>query len=145
MGERANIWFGAVLRADQRLPIRIGARSSIQDNVVIHTSSHRGTLVGDDVTVGHAAVLEGCEIGNRSLIGMKACVLDNAKVGEGTLIAAGSVVGEGAVISAGVLAAGVPAREKKPLEGRALEHLEEAVEHYQTLMDLYAHLREGPA
>ena len=141
IGERANIWFGAVLRADQNLPIRIGKKSSIQDNAVLHTSDELGTIIGDSVTIGHCAVLEGCVIGDGALIGMNACVLNGARVEEGALIAAGSVVRENDSVPKAMLAAGVPAQIKKQLDGRALQHVREAADvYYQRLMDLY---REG--
>jgi len=116
VGEESSIWFGAVLRGDNG-PIRIGARTSIQDNSVVHVSEAGKTLVGDDVTVGHAAVMEDCDIKNHALIGSNATLLNGCIIGEGTLIAAGSVVGEGVDIPAHVLAAGAPAKVKKALEG----------------------------
>jgi carbonic anhydrase/acetyltransferase-like protein (isoleucine patch superfamily) len=132
----ANVWFGVVLRADQNL-IRIGERSSIQDNTVIHCNEPNGTLVGKNVTVGHCAVLEGCVIEDWALIGMNATVLDGARVGEGALSAAGSVVRENDTIEPWTLAAGLPAKPKKKVEGAALEHVKTAAEHYQFLMSLY--------
>jgi carbonic anhydrase/acetyltransferase-like protein (isoleucine patch superfamily) len=116
VGEESSIWFGAVLRGDNG-PIRIGARTSIQDNSVVHVSEAGKTLVGDDVTVGHSAVMEDCDIKNYALIGSNATLLNGCVIGEGSLIAAGSVVGERVEIPAHVLAAGAPAKVKKPLEG----------------------------
>jgi carbonic anhydrase/acetyltransferase-like protein (isoleucine patch superfamily) len=116
IGEESSIWFGAVLRGDNG-PIRIGARTSIQDNSVVHVSEAGKTLVGDDVTVGHSAVMEDCDIKNHALIGSNATLLNGCVIGEGSLIAAGSVVGERVEIPAHVLAAGAPAKVKKPLEG----------------------------
>ena len=132
----ANIWFGVVLRADQNL-IRVGEKSSIQDNTVIHCNEPNGTIVGSHVTVGHCAVLEGCVIDDYALVGMNATVLDGAKVGEGALIAAGSVVRENDTIDPWTLAAGLPAKAKKMVEGAALEHVKTAADHYQYLMSLY--------
>ena len=132
----ANIWFGVVLRADQNL-IRVGEKSSIQDNTVIHCNEPNGTIVGSHVTVGHCAVLEGCVIDDYALVGMNATVLDGAKVGEGALIAAGSVVRENDTIDPWTLAAGLPAKAKKMVEGAALEHVKTAADHYQFLMSLY--------
>lgn len=132
----ANVWFGVVLRADQNL-IRIGERASIQDNTVIHCNEPNGTLVGKNVTIGHCAVLEGCVIEDWALVGMNATVLDGARVGEGALIAAGSVVRENDTIEPWTLAAGLPAKPKKKVEGAALEHVKTAAEHYQFLMSLY--------
>ncbi len=118
VGEESSIWFGAVLRGDNG-PIRIGARTSIQDNCVVHVSEHGRTQVDDDVTVGHCAVMEDCRIKRYALIGSNAVILTNASVGERTLIAAGSVVGENSEIPDGVLAAGAPAKVKKALDGEA--------------------------
>jgi carbonic anhydrase/acetyltransferase-like protein (isoleucine patch superfamily) len=135
----ANIWFGVVLRADQNL-IRIGEFASVQDNTVMHCNVPNGTIVGSHATIGHCAVLEGCVIGDRALIGMNATVLDGARVGEGALIAAGSVVRENDEVPAWTLAAGLPAKAKKKVEGAALEQVKTAAEHYQFLMKLYEHL-----
>src|SRR6201746_2008449 len=127
----ASIWFGAVLRGDNSA-IVIGAGSNVQDNCVIHCADELPTIVGDNVTVGHMAMLEGCTIGDGSLIGMGAIVLQRAKVGAASLIAAGAVVGEGVEIPAGVLAAGVPARVKKELAGSSQRWVETAAIAYQS-------------
>jgi gamma-carbonic anhydrase len=116
LGEEANVWFHAVLRGDINA-IRIGRRSNIQDGCVLHVTKDAPVEIGDEVTVGHLAVVHGCTIGHRALIGMNAVVLDFAEVGEGSLIAAGSVVRERARIPAGVLAAGVPAKVVRELTG----------------------------
>lgn len=136
VGEEASIWFGAVLRGDNG-PIRIGARSSIQDNCVLHVSEQGRTVVGDDVTVGHCAVMEDCRIERFALIGSNAVVLGGAVVGEGSLIAAGSVVGERAQIPSGVLAAGAPAKVKKPIEGEAAHWIEASAAEYVALSRSY--------
>lgn len=136
VGEESSIWFGAVLRGDNG-PIRVGARTSIQDNAVLHVSEHGQTIVGDDVTVGHCAVMEDCRIERRALIGSNAVVLGGAVVGEGTLVAAGSVVGERSEIPAGVLAAGAPAKVKKPLEGEAAKWIEISADEYVKLSRSY--------
>lgn len=142
---RANVWFGAVLRADQNL-IRVGERTSVQDNAVLHCNEENATILGADVTIGHGAALEGCTIGDRAMIGMNATVLDSARVGEGALLAAGAVVKERDEIPAWTLAAGVPAVARRRLEGAALATVRSAAAHYQKLMDLYEHLgRELPA
>jgi carbonic anhydrase/acetyltransferase-like protein (isoleucine patch superfamily) len=136
VGEKANIWFGVVLRGDQN-EIRIGDRTSVQDNTVMHCNEENATIVGNDVTIGHSAVLEGCVIEDGALIGMNATVLDGARVGKGALVAAGSVVKERDVIPPDTLAAGIPAAAKKPLSGAAKEHVRGAATHYQFLMSLY--------
>ena len=108
------------------------------NNAVIHTTEALGTTIGDSATVGHCAVLEGCVIGNGALVGMNACVLAGSTVEEGALIAAGSVVRENDTVPRATLAAGVPAKVKKELDGKALQHVREAADvYYQRLMDLY--------
>jgi carbonic anhydrase/acetyltransferase-like protein (isoleucine patch superfamily) len=136
VGDRANVWFGAVLRGDSS-HIEIGAGSSIQDNAVIHCADELPTVIGDDVVVGHGACLEGCVVEAHALIGTGAIVLQRAHVGARAMVAAGAVVGEGASIGARMLAAGVPAREKKELSGSALEWTETAAEHYQGFRHQY--------
>ena len=126
----ASVWFGAVLRGDNAA-IVIGAGSNVQDNCVIHCADGLPTIVGANVTVGHMAMLEGCRIGDGALIGMGAIVLQRASVGEQALVAAGAVVGEGVEIPAGMLAAGVPARVKKPLDGSSKHWVETAAREYQ--------------
>lgn len=140
VGPESSVWFGAVLRGDNG-PIRIGARSSIQDNCVLHVSEHGETVVGDDVTVGHCAVMEDCRIERKALIGSNAVVLGGALVGEGSLIAAGSVVGERAQIPPGVLAAGAPAKVKKNIEGEAATWIDVSAEEYVRLSRSY--IKEG--
>jgi carbonic anhydrase/acetyltransferase-like protein (isoleucine patch superfamily) len=127
----ASVWFGAVLRGDNSA-IRIGEGSNVQDNCVIHCAKDLPTIVGANVTVGHMAMLEGCEIGDGSLIGMGAIVLQRASVGSGSLIAAGAVVGEGVEIPPGVLAAGIPARVKKEIAGESQRWVMTAALEYQS-------------
>jgi carbonic anhydrase/acetyltransferase-like protein (isoleucine patch superfamily) len=138
IGEHASIWYGAVLRGDDPArEITIGARTSIQDNCVVHVSAEGPTTVGEEVTVGHGAVLESCTIGKRALIGMNAVVLQRATIGEEALIAAGAVVGAGAAIPARHLAAGTPAQVKKELAGASLGWIQSSAEHYVALAEEY--------
>ena len=127
----ASIWFGAVLRGDNDA-IVIGKGSNVQDNCVIHCANDLPTIVGENVTVGHMAMLEGCRIDDGALIGMGAIVLQRATVGRASLVAAGAVVGEGMEIPAGVLAAGVPAKVKKELAGSSQQWVETAALEYQS-------------
>ena len=136
VGQESSIWFGAILRGDNG-PIRVGARSSIQDNAVLHVSEQGRTEIDDDVTVGHCAVMEDCHIKRGALVGSNAVILGGASVGEGSLIAAGSVVGEGAQIPDGVLAAGAPAKVKKPIEGEAAKWIEISADEYVKLSRSY--------
>jgi carbonic anhydrase/acetyltransferase-like protein (isoleucine patch superfamily) len=136
--EGASIWFGAVLRGDDpEREIRIGARTSIQDNCVIHVSDQGPTVIGEDVTVGHGAVLESCTVGRGALIGMNAVVLQRASVGEGALIAAGAVVTGGATIPPRHLAAGAPAVVKRELAPEAVGWMLEGARHYLQLGEQY--------
>jgi carbonic anhydrase/acetyltransferase-like protein (isoleucine patch superfamily) len=136
LGDRANVWFGTVLRGDYSY-IEVGAGCSIQDAAVVHCAEDLPTIIGADVLVGHGAMLEGCVIEEHALIGMGAIVLQRARVGARAMVAAGAVVGEGVRIAGGMLAAGVPAREKKELSGSALQWTDTAVDRYQGLRRLY--------
>jgi carbonic anhydrase/acetyltransferase-like protein (isoleucine patch superfamily) len=127
----ASVWFGAVLRGDNS-QIRLGAGSCVQDNCVIHCAKDLPTLIGENVTIGHMAMLEGCTIGDGALVGMGAIVLQRASVGVRSLIAAGAVVGEGMEIPPGVLAAGIPAVVKKELAGSSQRWVETAALEYQS-------------
>lgn len=109
VGELASVWFNAVLRGDINA-IRVGNRSNVQDGAVLHVTKERAVHIGDDVTIGHKAMLHGCRIEAGCLVGMNAVVLDNARVGPFALVAAGSVVRENFVVPEGKLVAGVPAR-----------------------------------
>lgn len=133
----ANIWFGAVLRGDSGR-IVVGRRVSVQDNVVVHVNERADTIIGDDVLLGHGAILEGCRIGAGALIGMGATVLSGAHIGERTLVAAGSLVREGSEIPAEVLAAGVPATVRGELAPDQVARLARGPQHYQEMARLYA-------
>jgi carbonic anhydrase/acetyltransferase-like protein (isoleucine patch superfamily) len=132
----ASVWFGAVLRGDFDA-IRIGPGSSVQDNAVLHCADGLPTVVGADVIVGHMAMLEGCVIADRAVIGMGAIVLQRAHVGAGAMVAAGAVVTEGGEVPAGTLAAGTPARVKKELDGASAGWVRGAAREYQALRDRY--------
>ena len=114
VGEQSSVWFNAVLRGDINA-IRIGSRSNIQDGCILHVTGEYAVEIGEDVTVGHMAMLHGCRIGRCTLIGMNAVVLDHAVVGTCALVAAGSVVKEHSVVPDGTLVAGVPARVVREL------------------------------
>lgn len=130
LGGEASVWFGAVLRGDY-MPVRVGARTNIQDNAVVHiTSEESATTVGDDVTVGHAAIIHGCTIGDGCLIGMGSIVLDGAVVGEGSFVAAGSLVTPGTVIAPRSFVMGRPARVIRPATDRDLAVIREAAARY---------------
>lgn len=109
IGDDVGIWFGAVIRADKdKIAIKDG--SNIQDNAVIHTTTGYPVEIGSHVSVGHGAILHGCRIGDRVLVGMGAIVMNGATVGEGSIIGAGAVVTENTVIPPGSVVLGVPGR-----------------------------------
>ncbi len=134
-----SIWFGCVLRSE-RSHIRIGRDTNIQDVTVIHTDADRPTIIGDRVTVGHRAILHGCEVEDDVLIGMGAVVLNGARVGAGALIAAGAVVREGMEIPPMSLAVGVPA---KVLDRPVPDVPRPNVANYLELAALYSDLQAG--
>jgi carbonic anhydrase/acetyltransferase-like protein (isoleucine patch superfamily) len=110
LGDHASVWFGAVLRGDVGR-IRVGKRSNVQDNAVLHmTDGLSHTLVGDDVTIGHGAILHGCVVGDRCLVGMGSVLLDNASIGDESVVAAGSLVAPRLVAPARSLVRGSPAK-----------------------------------
>jgi carbonic anhydrase/acetyltransferase-like protein (isoleucine patch superfamily) len=114
LGEGSSVWYNAVLRADGDT-ITVGAGSNLQDNVSVHVDSGRPVVIGENVSVGHNAVVHGCTIGDGSLVGMGAVVLNGAVIGSGCLIAGGAVVLEGSQIPDGSLVAGVPAKVRREL------------------------------
>ena len=136
VGDRANIWFGAVLRGDSS-HIEIGPETSVQDNAVIHCAHELPTVIGRRVIIGHGALLEGCLIEDQAVVGMGSIVLQRASVGAGAMVAAGAVVAERSAIGAGMLAAGIPAREKKQLSGSAAGWVANAAGEYQKLRERY--------
>ncbi len=138
----ASVWFGAILRGDfGSIVVKTGA--NVQDNVVVHVERERPTIIAEDATIGHSAVLEACVIGPRAVVGMKAVVMNGAILGEGCMIAAGAIVSEGMQVPPRHLAAGVPAVVKKELSGRSLEWVRMAAPDYRELAAIY--LREGIA
>lgn len=138
VGPESSVWFGAVLRGDSTThTIRIGARTSVQDNCVLHVSEQGPTLVGDEVTVGHGAVFESCEIRRGALIGMNAVLLHHCVIGEEALVAAGSVVPEGLEVPRRTLVAGTPARIRKELSGESAGWISRSAGHYVELSRSY--------
>lgn len=114
IGEESSIWFNAVVRGDVA-PIRIGRRSNVQDCAVLHLDSGTPCLVGDEVTIGHSAIVHGTTVGDGATIGMGAVVLSRSTIGQEAIVAASALVPEDAVVAAGALMMGVPAREKRQL------------------------------
>ncbi|WP_341999139.1 gamma carbonic anhydrase family protein [Microbacterium sp. LWH7-1.2] len=129
LGPGASVWYNAVLRADGDT-ITVGANSNLQDNVSVHVDAGRPVVIGENVSVGHNAVVHGCTIGDGSLIGMGAVVLNGAKIGSGCLVAGGAVVLEGSEIPDGSLVAGVPAKVRRELTDEERAGLLRNAEHY---------------
>lgn len=136
IGEESSIWFGAVLRGDNG-PIRVGARTSVQDNCVIHVSEGSQTVIEDECTIGHCVTMEDCTIERGSLVGSNAVILNGAVVGSRSLIGAGSVVGANAKIPPESVAVGAPAQVKKKLEGASIWWVEHGSPEYVALSRRY--------
>ena len=122
LGDEVGVWFGAVIRGDNE-PIRIGARTNIQDGAVLHSDLGSPLTIGDDVTVGHRAILHGCTVGDGSLIGMGATVLNGARIGRGCLVGANALVSEGKEFPDGSLIVGAPAKVVRELGPGVAERL----------------------
>jgi len=144
LGDDASLWPLAVVRGDVN-HIRIGARSNIQDGAIVHVT-HDGPfgppgglpcLIGDDVTVGHGAILHACTIEDTCLIGMHATVLDGARVGRHSMIGAGALVSPGKIVGEGELWLGNPARCVRKLSAKEIEMLEYSSQHYVRLKNRY--------
>jgi len=130
LGEGASVWYNAVLRADGDT-ITVGAGSNLQDNVSVHVDAGKPVVIGENVSVGHNAVVHGCTIEDGSLIGMGAVVLNGARIGAGSLVAGGAVVLEGADIPPGSLVAGVPGKVRRELTAEEREGLLRNAEVYR--------------
>jgi carbonic anhydrase/acetyltransferase-like protein (isoleucine patch superfamily) len=130
LGAGVSVWFGATLRGDNE-PIVVGAGTNLQENVVCHTDMGFPLTIGENVTIGHKAMLHGCTIGDGSLIGMGATVLNGAKIGKGCLIGAGALVTEGKEIPDGALVMGAPGKVVRMLDDTAKAALLASAAHYQ--------------
>lgn len=129
IGEQSSIWFGAVVRGDTDT-IRIGRETNVQDLCMLHADPGFPCLLGDRVTVGHAAIVHGATVEDDVMIGMRAVVMNGAKIGARSIVAVGSVVTEGTEIPPDSIAMGAPARVKRATESRDLDRIRHAAEHY---------------
>ncbi|MDD4121175.1 MAG: gamma carbonic anhydrase family protein [Clostridia bacterium] len=136
VGAFSSIWFGAVIRGDENR-IKIGERTSIQDNSVIHVDSVNGVEIGDNVTVGHGAVIHGCKIENNVLIGMNATVLNGAVIGKNSIVGANALVSEGKIFPENSLILGVPAKVKRELTEADIDAIMENAAEYVVLAGEY--------
>ena len=137
IGNDCSIWFGTTIRGDVNL-IRIGSRTNIQDNCTLHvTHKQWPTIVAEEVTIGHGAIVHGCTVHRGALIGMGSRVLDGAVIGESALVGAGALVPEGMKVPPRVLVVGVPARVKRPLTDEELTKLEQSWRNYVEYKEKY--------
>ena len=119
LGEQSSVWFHATIRADY--PIRIGARTNIQDNAVVHVDDGFAVSIGEEVTVGHSCIIHGCTIGDRCLIGMGSILMNGARVGSDCIIGAGSLITQNTIIPAGSLVYGRPGKVIRALTAEEKE------------------------
>lgn len=137
IGAESSLWFHTVVRGDIH-PVRIGARSNVQDNATIHVvGGKHATIVGDGVTIGHGAVVHGCTVGDGCLIGMGAIVLDAVEIGAESLIGAGALVAPGTVVPPRSLFLGSPARRLRDVTAEELDRLRTAASNYVDLVRQY--------
>jgi len=129
MARNSSLWFGVVARGDNEL-IEIGENSNVQDGAVLHTDLGYPLVIGADVTVGHMAMLHGCEIGDNSLIGIGAVILNGARIGRNCLIGAGALITEGKVIPDYSLVVGSPGRVVRELSPAQAQRLKGSADHY---------------
>ena len=137
IGADCGVWFSCTIRGDVN-EIRIGARTNIQDNTVIHVAyKGHGTYIGDDVTIGHGCIIHACTIGDQCLVGMGSCVMDGAVIEAGAMLAAGSLLTPGKTIPSGQLWGGRPARYMRDLNDDEHAHIAWSAEHYVRLAQDY--------
>lgn len=129
IGPGSSVWFNAVLRGDVA-PIRIGARSNVQDGAVLHVDPGTPCIVGDDVTIGHGAIVHGTTVGDGATIGMGAIVLSRSTIGDRAVVAAGAVVAEDGEVAPGALVMGVPARERRIMDAEQQATMMRGAERY---------------
>ncbi len=134
--ENSNVWYQTVIRGDVEEVI-VGKNSNIQEGCVVHTSANCPTVIGENVTVGHKAMLHGCKIGNDTLIGMGSIVLDGVEIGDYTLIGAGSLIPPGKKIPSGVLAMGSPIKVIRELSEEEKQNLTKSALKYVALSNDY--------
>jgi carbonic anhydrase/acetyltransferase-like protein (isoleucine patch superfamily) len=143
IGSESSIWYGCVLRGDVN-NITVGARTNIQDGTVVHVSSTlQGTYIGDDVTIGHMALIHACTIEDGAFIGMQACIMDGAKVEKGAMVAAGALVTPGKIVPSGTLWGGSPARHMRDLTEEEKQGLTSSAAHYVRIARLYREKNTG--
>lgn len=134
--ENANIWFGARLRGDVN-EIVIGENTNVQENSVIHVDITSSCIIGKNVTIGHGAIIHGCNISDNVLVGMGSIILNNAKIGKNTIIGAGSLITQGKEFPEGVLILGNPAKVIRELTEVEIESIKKSADNYVSLSKKY--------
>jgi carbonic anhydrase/acetyltransferase-like protein (isoleucine patch superfamily) len=137
IGASSSVWFNSVIRGDVNV-IQIGENTNIQDLTMVHCTSNRWPCsIGDNVVVGHRAIVHGCTIGNNVLVGMGAIIMDGAVIGDGTIVGAGALVLERKIFPPGVLIAGTPAVVKRNLSEEEILFIKGQADHYSELAKTY--------
>jgi len=136
IGAGSSIWFGAVIRGDSA-PIRIGSDTNVQDGSILHADPDFPCTIGDRVTLGHGAIVHGATVEDDCLIGMRAVVMNGAKIGRGSVVAVGSLVTEGTEVPPGTVVMGQPARVKRQVTDLDAERIRHAAEHYVAAARVY--------
>ncbi len=136
IGEESSIWFHTTVRGDIA-PISIGARTSVQDGTVIHVNEDAPVVIGDDVTIGHGALIHGTKIGDGVLVGMGAIVLSYSTIGAGAVIAAGALIAERVFVPGGTVMVGLPAKQRSELDPEQRERMREIPPRYVAVSRVY--------
>ena len=134
--ENVSIWLGARLRADMN-KIVIGANSNIQENAVVHVDIESPVIIGENVTIGHSAIIHGCNISNNVLVGMGSIILNNAKISKNSIVGAGALVTQGKEFEEGVLILGNPAKAVRKLSEEEIKSIKRSADNYVALSKKY--------
>lgn len=129
IGDNSSIWFNAVVRADMA-PIQIGKETNVQDNCVLHVDDGAALCIGDKVTIGHGAIVHGCTVGDNTLIGMGAIILNHAVIGKNCIIGAGALITQNTIIPDNSLVIGSPGKVKRVLTSDEIEEISDNAAHY---------------
>ena len=142
IGAESSVWFCAVIRGDTEA-IRIGRQTNVQDGCILHADEGFPCTLGDRVTLGHGAIVHGATVEDDCLIGMRAVVMNGAKIGKGSIVAVGSIVTEGTEVPPGSVAIGQPAKVKRATTDRDRERIRHAAEHYFAAAKVYREEGQG--
>jgi carbonic anhydrase/acetyltransferase-like protein (isoleucine patch superfamily) len=140
LGDDTSVWFNATLRGELQ-PVRVGTRTNIQDNSVLHVGGRGACVVGDNCTIGHGVVLHGCTLGNLVLVGMGSIILTDAVIGDNCIIGAGTLILEHVQIPSGKLVVGHPARIIRDIKPKEIEMLKKSAENYVAFKNEYLRMQ----